>query len=166
VFCIPSGICLTPYSMLVAFNITQLANWGYDNSTLFIDPMQPEFRPKDYNEADYTDEAIDKKLAWFYSTNAYNHGDVKAVYSCLDAYASGVNCTQTSTRSTSTRRTPTRSTSIRSTLAPSTFRTVTGLTTVITPTLSSFSGNAMLRSSSSAWNTYGAKSGYGPVTGS
>lgn len=73
-------------SMLVAFNVTELAKWGYDNSTIFIDPMQPEFRPVNYNKADYTKEAILKKIEWLYSTNAYNHGDVAGVYSALDAY--------------------------------------------------------------------------------
>jgi len=57
--------------MLVAFNVTQLAEWGYDNSTIFINPMQPKFRPKFINSTDFTEDAILKKLAWFYSTNAY-----------------------------------------------------------------------------------------------
>ncbi|KAF2710227.1 bilirubin oxidase [Pleomassaria siparia CBS 279.74] len=63
------------HEMLVAFNVTQLAGWGYTNDTIFIDPMQPEFRPKDINPADYVVDAIMKKLAWFYSTNAYNMGN-------------------------------------------------------------------------------------------
>lgn len=75
--------------MLVAFNVTQLEKWGYTNDTVFIDPMEPEFRPKPYNAADYTDEAIRKKIAWFYSTDAYNHGDVAGVYSAIDTYAAG-----------------------------------------------------------------------------
>jgi bilirubin oxidase len=69
---------------LVAFNVTNLAKWGYTNDTLFIDPMQPEFRPKPYNAADYTEDAIMKKIAWFYSTNAYNHGNVAGVYSAIE----------------------------------------------------------------------------------
>jgi hypothetical protein len=73
--------------MLVAFNVTQLAKWGYDNSTIFIDPMQPEFRPKNIDQADYEVDAIMKKLAWFYSTNAYNHGNASGVSSALDAYS-------------------------------------------------------------------------------
>lgn len=58
--------------MLVAFNVTQLEKWGYDNTTMFIDPMEPQFRPKDIKNADYTESAIRKKLDWFYQTNAYN----------------------------------------------------------------------------------------------
>lgn len=75
--------------MLVAFNVTQLAQWGYDNSTIFIDPLQPEFRPKNINSEDYSQDAIRSKLAWFYSTNAYNHGHENEVYSALEAYSSG-----------------------------------------------------------------------------
>ena len=52
--------------------MTQLEKWGYDKDTIFIDPMQPEFRPKNINSADYTEEAILEKLDWFYHTNAYN----------------------------------------------------------------------------------------------
>jgi hypothetical protein len=57
--------------MLVGFNVTQLGQWGYDNSTHFIDPMEPEFRPKPQKPSDYSAGAIQKKLAWFYSTDAY-----------------------------------------------------------------------------------------------
>jgi len=59
-------------SMLVAFNVTQLDKWGYDNTTIFIDPMEPQFRPKDVNPEEYTEEAIFDKLDWFYSLDAYN----------------------------------------------------------------------------------------------
>ncbi|KAF2643829.1 bilirubin oxidase [Massarina eburnea CBS 473.64] len=72
------------HDMLVAFNVTNLAKWGYTNDTLFIDPMEEEFRPKPYNAADYTEDAIMKKIAWFYSTNAYNHGNIAGVYSAID----------------------------------------------------------------------------------
>lgn len=77
---------LTVFSMMVVFNITNLENWGYDNSTDFIDPMQPEFRPKDIDETHYTEDSIMDKINWFYDTSAYNHGDVAGVYSALDAY--------------------------------------------------------------------------------
>jgi bilirubin oxidase len=59
-------------SMLVAFNVTNLSRWGYDNSTLFIDPMEPAFRPKQITAEDFTDDSIRQKLAWFWSLNAYN----------------------------------------------------------------------------------------------
>ncbi|KAI4710168.1 hypothetical protein J4E89_005400 [Alternaria sp. Ai002NY15] len=59
------------HDMMVAFNVTNLEKWGYDNSTMFIDPMEPKFRPKNVDDADYTEEAIRDKLDWFYSLNAY-----------------------------------------------------------------------------------------------
>lgn len=52
--------------------MTQLEKWGYDNTTLFIDPMEPRFRPKDITAEAYTETAIFEKLDWFYHTNAYN----------------------------------------------------------------------------------------------
>lgn len=75
--------------MMVAFNISNLEKWGYDNSTLFIDPMQPEFRPKDINDDHYTEDAIMDKIKWFYGTNPYNHGDVQGVYDALDDWWDG-----------------------------------------------------------------------------
>jgi bilirubin oxidase len=58
--------------MLVAFNVTNLAKWGYDNSTVFIDPMQLEFRPKDIHAEEFSDDAVREKLNWFWSLDAYN----------------------------------------------------------------------------------------------
>ncbi|KAH3913543.1 hypothetical protein HBH56_104400 [Parastagonospora nodorum] len=57
--------------MLVAFNVTNLAKWGYDETTVFIDPMEPVFRPKDITPQGFTDEVIRQKLEWFWSLNAY-----------------------------------------------------------------------------------------------
>ncbi|KAJ4305895.1 hypothetical protein N0V90_001428 [Kalmusia sp. IMI 367209] len=82
--------------MLVAFNVSNLAKWGYTNDTEFIDPMQPEFRPKDYNSDDFTEGAIKKKIRWLYSTDPYNHGNIQGVYSALDAGLKGEQLTQES----------------------------------------------------------------------
>lgn len=60
------------HDMLVAFNVTQLEKWGYDKTTKFIDPMQPEFRPKNIVAEDYTNDAVYDKLDWFLSLDAYN----------------------------------------------------------------------------------------------
>ncbi|KAF2470226.1 uncharacterized protein BDR25DRAFT_226954 [Lindgomyces ingoldianus] len=62
------------HDMLVAFNVTQLGKWGYGESTHLIDPMEPEYRPKNIDPADYASDAIVKKLSWFYSSDAYHHG--------------------------------------------------------------------------------------------
>lgn len=82
--------------MLDAFNVTSLAKWGYTNDTLFIDPLQPEFRPQDYSESAYTRSAIEAKLAWLWSTDPYNHGNVQGVEAALSAYSKGIILTQAS----------------------------------------------------------------------
>lgn len=63
---------LTLHSILVAFNVTNLAKWGYDATTVFIDPIESMFRPKDITPQDFTDEAIRQKLEWFWGLNAYS----------------------------------------------------------------------------------------------
>ena len=72
--------------MLVGFNVTSLAKWGYPPSTHFINPMEPEFAPKAITASDFTEDAIEQKLAWFYSTDAYDYGEEDAVESALEAY--------------------------------------------------------------------------------
>ena len=64
------------HDMLVAFNVTQLEQWGYTNDTRFIDPENPEFAARDQKPEDYTTEAILKKVAWFWSTDAYHKSAV------------------------------------------------------------------------------------------
>lgn len=92
--------------MLVAFNVSQLSQWGYGNDTYFIDPMTPEFRPKDFSPSLYTKEAIMNKLEWFWNTNAYNHGNVGAVYSSLDGYSKDANDDPATQRQPLRRRSP------------------------------------------------------------
>ncbi|PVI06720.1 Cupredoxin [Periconia macrospinosa] len=55
--------------MMAAFNVTELANWGY-NETDFSDPEDPRYAAKPYNKADFTgrsgpftNEAIEKTIA-------------------------------------------------------------------------------------------------------
>ena len=87
---------LTRISMLVAFSVPNLEKWGYTNSTLFIDPLQPEFQARSYSSDDSTEEAINKKIAWLYSTDPYNHDNIAGIYSALDAYSKGEYWTQSS----------------------------------------------------------------------
>ncbi|KAJ6191923.1 bilirubin oxidase [Bipolaris maydis] len=66
-----------PWKGVYMFHCHNLVHEDYENgdttkTTIFIDPMQPEFRPRNINSADYTEEAILEKLDWFYHTNAYN----------------------------------------------------------------------------------------------
>lgn len=85
---------LTPSSMLVAFSVPNLEKWGYTNDTLFIDPLQSEFQARPFNSDDFTEEAINNKIAWLYSTDPYNHDKVHDVYAALDAYSKGQYWTQ------------------------------------------------------------------------
>jgi FtsP/CotA-like multicopper oxidase with cupredoxin domain len=62
------------HQMLTAINITTLSEWGYDDKTHFIDPMQEEFRPKAFADDDFTEDAIMDKMEWFYNTEAYGPG--------------------------------------------------------------------------------------------
>ncbi|KAF1967206.1 hypothetical protein BU23DRAFT_573382 [Bimuria novae-zelandiae CBS 107.79] len=70
-------------------DVPNLEKWGYTNSTLFIDPLQPEFHAKQYDSDDFTEEAINERIAWLYNTNPYNRGNIKGVYSALDTYSRG-----------------------------------------------------------------------------
>jgi bilirubin oxidase len=39
------------HDMMAAFNVTKLANFGYNETTDFSDPMDPRFRAKPYTRA-------------------------------------------------------------------------------------------------------------------
>lgn len=59
------------HDMMAAFNITSLSNWGYPETTKFIDPMEQKYRSKDENPADFTEQAIQNRLWDFYMMDAY-----------------------------------------------------------------------------------------------
>ncbi|KAF2203222.1 Cupredoxin [Delitschia confertaspora ATCC 74209] len=90
------------HDMLTAMNISQLSEWGYDNSTHFIDPMEPQFRPKTITDDDFTEDAIMDKLQWFYDQDAYDHGNVSELVSSLDAYWADGGATSSATASAET----------------------------------------------------------------
>lgn len=76
---------------MAAFNVTAISDLGYDEKTSFIDPMEPRYRPKSFNKndftartGDFTDAAIQAKVAFFNSLDAYRN--VGAVQSRLAAY--------------------------------------------------------------------------------
>lgn len=72
------------HEMMAAFNVTQLADFGYPETTKFIDPMEPRWRAKPITPADFTDQAVQGRLAQFAALNAYS--DVANVESALEAY--------------------------------------------------------------------------------
>src|SRR4051794_366440 len=42
------------HEMLVAFNVSALTDLGYSDKTSFIDPMEPRYRAKSFQESDFT----------------------------------------------------------------------------------------------------------------
>lgn len=68
--------------MLTAFNVTTLADFGYNETTRFIDPMDPQYRVVSFNDDGYSkrnglfsESEIKKKFDWFIKLDAYNKVD-------------------------------------------------------------------------------------------
>ncbi|OCL13988.1 hypothetical protein AOQ84DRAFT_309695, partial [Glonium stellatum] len=68
------------HEMLAAFNVTALSDLNYNDTTRFIDPMEPRYRAKPFQESDFqgrtsdfSDSAIAEKVAFFTSLDAYAH---------------------------------------------------------------------------------------------
>jgi bilirubin oxidase len=70
------------HDMMAAFNVSSLGDWGYPETTHFIDPMEEKYRAKDFKNEDYEkkdgdfeEEHVQKKLEEFYMMDAYSHVD-------------------------------------------------------------------------------------------
>lgn len=61
------------HDMMAAFNVTSLADFGYPETTRLIDPMDQRFRAKPITSGDFTESAIQAKLAQFDSLNVYDN---------------------------------------------------------------------------------------------
>jgi bilirubin oxidase len=79
------------HEMLAAFNVTALADFGYNETTRFIDPMEKRYRAVDFSDSDYSsrsgpfsESGIKDKLNFFIGLDAYNNID--GVESALAAY--------------------------------------------------------------------------------
>lgn len=72
------------HDMMAAFNVSILENFGYQEKTHFIDPMEPRWRSKPINDADFQLQAIQAKLAEFGGLEAYNK--VNEVEAALENY--------------------------------------------------------------------------------
>ncbi|KAF1997631.1 hypothetical protein P154DRAFT_537014 [Amniculicola lignicola CBS 123094] len=59
------------HDMMAAFNVTSLSNWGYPETTSFIDPMETRWRAKPEVPADMTEPSIQAKLKQFSLLDAY-----------------------------------------------------------------------------------------------
>jgi hypothetical protein len=98
--------------MMAAFNVTVLADLGYNDTTRFLDPMEPRYRAVDYPASDFTshtgvfsDSAIDQKLDFFANLDAYAHeadADAALVSYWKTHVAGAPNTLSTSTKSSTT----------------------------------------------------------------
>lgn len=68
--------------MLAAFNVTALSDFGYTETTRFIDPMEPRYRAVSFDDKEYSGRKgpfseieIKKKLDFFIKLDAYNKVD-------------------------------------------------------------------------------------------
>ena len=68
--------------MLAAFNVTALSDFGYNETTRFIDPMEPRYRPVSFSDTDYqnragpfSEQSIKNKLDFFIKLDAYSKVD-------------------------------------------------------------------------------------------
>ncbi|PVI04475.1 oxidase cueO precursor [Periconia macrospinosa] len=94
------------HEMLAAFNVTALADFGYDEKTRFIDPMEQRYRASDFSESDFqsrtgvfSEQSIKDKINFFIGLEAYSKVD--AVESALVQYWSTKNAGGASPTSTS-----------------------------------------------------------------
>ncbi|KAF1837542.1 Cupredoxin [Decorospora gaudefroyi] len=76
------------HDMMAAFNVTSLADWGYPETTRFIDPMEQKYRSKDINDHDDEQEHILEKCAEFEALEAYVDPE-KMEESLIDYWANG-----------------------------------------------------------------------------
>lgn len=74
------------HDMMAAFNVTSLANFGYPETTKFIDPMEEKYRSKDINE--YDDKHIDEKCAELEALEAYTEPE-KVEQALVEYWANG-----------------------------------------------------------------------------
>jgi bilirubin oxidase len=79
------------HDMMAALNVTALKDLGYDEKTHFIDPMEPQYRAKPFNDADFinrngdfSSDAIEAKVKFFQDLEAYKK--VGEVESKLEEY--------------------------------------------------------------------------------
>src|SRR3978361_1594894 len=68
--------------MMAAFNIESLKDLGYNDTTVFLDPMDPQYRAKSFSNqdllargGDFKDDRIAEKCNYFLSLDAYKHAE-------------------------------------------------------------------------------------------
>ncbi|KLU82810.1 hypothetical protein MAPG_01878 [Magnaporthiopsis poae ATCC 64411] len=68
--------------MMAAFNVTELPDFGYNETTQFIDPMEGRWRAKPFSSTDlgsragpFSDAEIEKKVMFLAATNPYSNAE-------------------------------------------------------------------------------------------
>ncbi|PVI08271.1 oxidase cueO precursor [Periconia macrospinosa] len=89
------------HDMMAAFNVTSLGDWGYPETTQFIDPMDQRFRSRPANPADFTQDAILARINELYVLDAYKDPD--KVEAALESYWANGGKASSTTLATSTR---------------------------------------------------------------
>jgi bilirubin oxidase len=72
------------HDMMAAFNVSALSDFGYPETTRFIDPMEERWRSKQITIEDDSQAALHDKCALFESLEAYN--DVGKLEKALEDY--------------------------------------------------------------------------------
>jgi bilirubin oxidase len=71
--------------MMAAFNVSSLSDFGYPETTKFIDPMEERWRSRDEGDRSaFTDQAIQDRCHEFYMLDAYSKVD--EVENALESY--------------------------------------------------------------------------------
>lgn len=63
------------HDMMAAFNVTSLADWGYPETTKFLDPMEEKYRSKNWVGAEKEKPFIMDKMEKFAAMEAYSNVD-------------------------------------------------------------------------------------------
>lgn len=72
--------------MLAMFNVTTLSDFGYPETTHFIDPMEPRYRAKpckpnefknvaEWGSGEFSAQGVTDKIQWFVDLDAYKNID-------------------------------------------------------------------------------------------
>ncbi|ORY14545.1 oxidase cueO precursor [Clohesyomyces aquaticus] len=116
------------HEMLTAFNVTALADFGYPETTHFIDPMEPRYRAVDFSESDFQGRSgpfsatsIKDKCNFFISLDAYSK--VEEVESALVDYWASHTAPGTVGPSASSKAVSATSSKASSSPVPTTFKT-------------------------------------------
>lgn len=72
------------HDMMAAFNISSLGDWGYPETTKFIDPMEIKYRSKAISSNDDEETSIMDKMRKFEATEAYSN--VEQLEKALEDY--------------------------------------------------------------------------------